>query len=345
MAKLNYQELVSDYYDNLNNNLRNFKGGPGFLETWVHDEDHNRSLLEILDLAHAHGIADLTIRLPNDVTSTLDMTWLKEKSAEYGALSLKGDELKFSMGQAGKSSDDLMIAEPYRDNVGRHQVRWEGQADSRLGKVFTAQAEGTLSVAVDSAGFVQSARHSGFAGVLQVVMDAFCDVLVARPVQEGSEHGVIRLEALLRTGDRPGRVKGLFTPEMGDPIFAIPSKLIREIFNEYRKTAGGELQRNFWRDPVPKPWKAMSSIAKLERAQGLVTKGCIRLGLQMSVQVIDIKNDTRLVLSYTQDPTKPNFGHHMIKLERWLRSELGFEVELQLESIEDRNKRVQRSGR
>src|SRR5258708_36646424 len=96
MTELNYQELVSGYYDNLNNNLRNFKGGPGFLETWVHDEDHNRSLLEILDLAHEHGMATLKIRLPAEVANSLNLDWLRRKGHELGSVALEGGCLLFT---------------------------------------------------------------------------------------------------------------------------------------------------------------------------------------------------------------------------------------------------------
>src|SRR5262245_33802203 len=96
MTDLNYQELVSGYYDNLNNNLRNFKGGPGFLETWVHDEDHNRSLLEILDLAHSHGIDNLNIKLPSDVIRTVNLDWLRRNANEFGSLDLDHETLSFT---------------------------------------------------------------------------------------------------------------------------------------------------------------------------------------------------------------------------------------------------------
>ncbi len=346
MTELNYQDLVKDYYDNLNNNLRNFKGGPGFLETWVHDEDHNRSILEILDLAHSSGIAELSIRLPADVSGGLDLTWLRLQAAAYGSVKLDGTQLKFVAGKSAGSGLEMgAVGELYRDNVQRHKVTSEGALEAKGGKVFKAQDGGVLAVLVDDAGLVKEARHTGFAGPVKSVVDAFCTILKGRPLQEGAEHGTIRLETSLRAGDRPVRAKGLFTPELGDPIFATPNRLARKLFNEYLKSMGKGLERNYWRDPIPASWMGLTPEAKVAAAQEILLKGCDKLGLQKTVQVTQIKHDTRFVLTFTQDPTKPNFGHSMIKLERWLRGELKFEVELQLESIEDRNKRVQRSGR
>src|ERR1700730_18580384 len=107
MKTLNYQELVTGYYENLNNNLRNFKGAPGFLETWVHDEDHNRSLLEILDLAHSHGISTLHIRLSAAVADTINLEWLRKNASEYGSLELKSESLIFTKTKGNYAADEF----------------------------------------------------------------------------------------------------------------------------------------------------------------------------------------------------------------------------------------------
>lgn len=83
----------------------------------------------------------------------------------------------------------------------------------------------------------------------------------------------------------------------------------------------------------------------MKRAQIAVTEACREYGLQVDVLVTEIKNNTRFVLSYKQAADKPDFGRHMIKMERWLRMKFGFEVELQLESLEDRNRREDRTKR
>jgi hypothetical protein len=345
---LNYQELVQGYYDNLNNNLRNFKGGPGFLETWVHDEDHNRSILEILDLAHSHGIADLKIQLGKDVTSQVNLEWLRKNSVKYGTVDLKGEQLSFSNTKSEYKADEFaVVAEQYADNLKRQilDIKAEGTVYSTDFPIFKAAEGGELAVAVDDKGLVRDAKHTRFAGVNRPLMEAFCRVLVNRSLHEAAEHSGIRLEAALRDPSKPSKVKGLLTPETADPMFALPVKLIRQIFADYVNANNIEVTRNFWRDPVPSEWLALSPEAKLKEAQGIFNEGCSALGLQGDVVITEIKNDTRLVLNYKQDKTKPDFGRSMIKLERWLREKMHFEVELQLESIEDRNRREERTKR
>lgn len=74
--------------------------------------------------------------------------------------------------------------------------------------------------------------------------------------------------------------------------------------------------------------------------------GCATLGLQMSVEILEIKHGHVLVLDYDQDLKFPNFAHSMIRLERFMKTYMKVqELELQTLSMEDKNKRVKRSGR
>lgn len=62
--------------------------------------------------------------------------------------------------------------------------------------------------------------------------------------------------------------------------------------------------------------------------------------------IVKIANETRWILHYEQDPNKPHFGNHMIKLERHIKARLeGQQIDLQLESSVDKNKRDIKSGR
>lgn len=346
MTELNYSELVAGYYDNLNNNLRNFKGGPGFLETWVHDEDHARSLLEILALADEHGISALKIQLGPEVKSSLNLDWLRRNSTEYGSIEVQGDTLIFAKGKSAKADDEFYtVSEAYTEALKRQLKLQKYEGKLNAPGYSALNGSGSLFVATNAEGLVTEAKHQGFTGPKAALMDAFCGVLLNRPLQEGAEHGTIRLEALLHDPKVPMKYKGLNTPEIADPIFETPTKLVRQIFAEYLKKTGNKPIRNMWRDPIPAHWKNLPEQNKVMEAQKVLLQGCKELGLQESVMVTKVLNDTRFVLSYTQAPDKPDFGRAMIKLERWIRARLGFEIELQLESIEDRNKRVERSGR
>ncbi len=347
MKELNYSELVNDYYYNLNNNLRNFRGGPGFLETWVHDEDHNRSLLEILDLAHQSGIHELKIKLTNEIVNNLNLSWLKDETKKLGSVEIQdGSELFFKNSKPSANTSDL---DPLYTNAfvrASSAISYEGSLSTSVAQpTYKAEEKGSLSCAVDPQGLIVQARHQGFSGVDRVIMDQICKLMEGRPLQEMAEHGALRLESQMRDLQKKANVPGIITLENCDPHFQLPNRLLRQLFASFMKQTGKPWERNYWRDKTPNEWLLLSPEEKLVAARNFLTATCEELGLQTNVEVVEIKNDTRLVLHYTQQTDKPNFGNAMIRLERRLRDKMHFEVELQLEAIEDRNKRVERTQR
>ncbi len=64
---LNYQDLCQAYKANLATNLRGFKGGEGFLANWTMDEDPQRSILNVIDLAREEGEEVLSIHVLDEV--------------------------------------------------------------------------------------------------------------------------------------------------------------------------------------------------------------------------------------------------------------------------------------
>lgn len=84
---------------------------------------------------------------------------------------------------------------------------------------------------------------------------------------------------------------------------------------------------------------------QIEIARAALLLGCEKLGLQPTVEVVELKANGRWVLGLDQDPNFPDFGRNMIKLERYIKAHLMRPVDLILESMEDRNKRFKRNGR
>ena len=84
----------------------------------------------------------------------------------------------------------------------------------------------------------------------------------------------------------------------------------------------------------------------IEIARTALKVGCATFNLQPSVTVAEIKHGTVWVLAFDQDPSYADFGRKMIVLERWLKSYTGeSNIELQCESIADKNRRDIKSGR
>ncbi len=96
---------------------------------------------------------------------------------------------------------------------------------------------------------------------------------------------------------------------------------------------------------IQKDWNQLERTTQNEAAKHHLKQCCQILGLQTDVELIDVKDNDRFVLSYTQDPTKPDFGMNMIKLETLMRQTMNVVVDLRLEPMADKNKRASRNGR
>lgn len=91
-------------------------------------------------------------------------------------------------------------------------------------------------------------------------------------------------------------------------------------------------------------WIKLEHRDQYSAAKAILKQCCHILGIQ-EAELIDVKDNDRFVLSYTQDPTKPEFSRNMIKLETLMRQTMGVVIDLRLESKEDKNRRAGRNGR
>lgn len=85
---LTYDELVKNYWDGLFNKLRNFTGGPNFLETWVHDEDHTRSIQGLFEAAASAGQKNLALHVGAETSKELNMSELEKELGLLGKVQI-----------------------------------------------------------------------------------------------------------------------------------------------------------------------------------------------------------------------------------------------------------------
>lgn len=92
-----------------------------------------------------------------------------------------------------------------------------------------------------------------------------------------------------------------------------------------------------------KNWNVLQEADHVARAAPILKQCCKYLGLQEDVELLAVKDKDRFLLSYAQDPTKPDFGKAMIKLETMMRTVMGVVVDLRLEAKTDLNRMGNRS--
>lgn len=383
-VRISYDEIVRDYLESLHSKLRNFSVEPEFLATWVHDEDDHVSLFELFAAAQSSGCRQLTVDVGADTAARLDRKRLEALIAPLGAATISGAEgggLSVSVAlcdrvaapspsapaataaplRAPKAAPSVAAASPaarpggeiheaYRQAVRARAAspRFEGTpAVAPGGMLFeSAEAEARLQVVVAADGIVASAAHRGASGDLRGLLDGLCEVVVGRSFQEACDHAVIRLEALLRDPRRPPPVRGVITPRSADPAFALPQSMLRAAYRHWAAKTGARPGWNFWDDQPAAAWIRLPGAEKLERSRSCVLECCRELGIgEEGVEVIDLLNDCRIVLAATPEAVKPSFAPRMMALEKLVKARLDARIELQLESLEDRNRRAERTAR
>ncbi|HEX4048188.1 MAG TPA: hypothetical protein VH309_10160, partial [Elusimicrobiota bacterium] len=375
-----YDDLVRDYLDSLNAKLRNFSVEPAFLATWVHDEDDHASLYELFAAARSAGRRELAVAVGPASAKRLDEARLRALLAPLGAVSVARAaggawEVSVALGEgapppradvrapAAKPAEaaKARVAAPasaaparepgelhpaYRAALERLSARprFEGPAPAAPagGLVVEADEGGArLAVAAGADGVVAAAAHSGAAGALRGALDGLCGLLPGRPLREGRDHALIRLEALLRDRSVAAPAAGLVTPRNADPVFAVPEKLIRAAYRDWAAKTGAEPGWNFWDDSPSDAWLKLTAEERLSRAKAAVLEACRELGVpEAGVEVLDVLNGCRLVLAAAPETVKPGFAPRLMRLEERVKSKLDPRLELQLESLEDRNRRA-----
>ena len=86
--QIRYEEIVAAYERDLQTRLRGFRPQHEFLETWVHDEDPARSLLNMVEAAEMGGLDEISIAIGPETAKRLDQARLQEMTAKVGKVSL-----------------------------------------------------------------------------------------------------------------------------------------------------------------------------------------------------------------------------------------------------------------
>lgn len=85
---INYEELVHNYTESLTTVLRNFKPAVDFLETWVHDEDPVKSILNIIESAAEARVKNVTLLLGAKTLKMLNLKKIEELAKSFGKVQI-----------------------------------------------------------------------------------------------------------------------------------------------------------------------------------------------------------------------------------------------------------------
>lgn len=246
------------------------------------------------------------------------------------------------------------IGPSYQAAVQRRLDRLTHEVDLRhaagMVPVEGSLASTTLSLLIDQENHtICRAAHRGATGpIAQALLDRFCELIEGLPIQEASDHGVIRLEADLRDTSKQPPVPGIVVPESADPAFELPLRLVRDALRAYRDQFGYQETANEF-DPGPSPeWRSLGDTDRRTRLDRALADICRENDITPgAVAVTAIEHDVRVVVNLTDDLNPSDKQSHMMTLEAGLKDMVDDRIELFLEELTDENKirRLSQAGK
>lgn len=354
MEIINYEELVNEYNDSLVNVLRGFRPKLAFIEMWVPDNDHFKSIVNLIETAQIHGEDTFTLFISESIWKSLDTQKLNKTLREFGRVEIqnqsRGATMQISELCGGDKSRSTQTAfeftHPlYRENLKTYldDIRYEKTLNEEEGLILIRSSFEGVSLFTLIDPVVHVIRDVSFAGSRSVeqkaLLEAFCRVIDRMSIQEASDHGVLHLEYLLRDKTAPRPTQGILNVFNLDPMFQFPNQLIRALLADYRGKTGMKDTKNFWYPVASRGWRDMTDDQKIVHLQSFFdqhSESYFPAGSK--VKITKIEQDVKVNVDF--DGTLSNWekGKGMMNIEPLVREKIEKRIQLYLEPVKDRNK-------
>lgn len=361
---IDFDALVGGYQGRLTSMLRGFRSGDEghrFLETWVPDEDDERSILGLLEAAGAEGLGGLRIRFASATVARLTEARLVsvaksdalvtharleaagsavELVVSFGtppaSHALEEDHRKVTRGRAAPAAAEaprttgsgIIAKTPVRGSgdlydvalaeLGARRHLWGGREASPNHHV-AREGDAVLVLSWNDEGQITEAFHGGTSPEEEPLYEAFCRMAVGLPVQEVGDHGVLRLEHVLRAHSLARPVPGIVNPAAADPRFGRLLALVRRITGTLPRRDG----RGF--EPAPQSsWAHLPEAQRLTRSAEAVDALLARRGLPEGTVTCEHfeHHGARLVVAFQMELPAGSQGPLLFDLEAELKAKV-----------------------
>ena len=226
----------------------------------------------------------------------------------------------------------------------RDRVRQALESHARRGvlvpttdcEIVQAAEDGiTLSALVDPiSSVVREAEYGGTPSIFQRgLLQALCGILENKPMQECSDHAVMRLEFALRDHAAQRPVAGIVQPENADPAFALLNRLVRALAAAFCERTGSASTANRFVPPAPDSWRKLPDAARAAALQAMIDRHPAGGG----VRVHQVEGGRRAVVSFEVELDSAGKQGRLAQLEAWLKDEIEDSLQLLLEPRKDQN--------
>ncbi|MDC0253309.1 hypothetical protein OAK75_00325 [Bacteriovoracales bacterium] len=359
MNIVSYESLVRDYNESINNILRGFKPKYEYLEMWVPDSDPYKSILNLFDAAQIAGEEKICLHVGKESLESIDCKNLKAEVEKLGALKVSknddGEIFELFYGSSDyqnelKTREKLVLSdynELYRDGLLglADSPTYEGsvQEVNKGGVLIRSNMDGmSLFTEVDPEKTI--IRNVSYAGVNNNVyrglLEGLCRIIDGLPIQEASDHGVIKLEYKLRDSSKTSSVPGIVTLFNMPDEFQKVNSMVRSLLSIFREKVGYNKTKNFYDHGPSKDWRALSQD---ERIKTLID--CIknfRSGFcdkKYKIELTDLQKGVKVYVSTSGDVLTGEKPILLREFEDYLQKNVDTRLELYHEEIKDLNKK------
>ena len=219
----------------------------------------------------------------------------------------------------------------------------EGRLEMMYHLVLVEAAEGgvTLGVLVDpKTHVVRAARHSGGSGeTSRRLLGALCMLLEERPLHEGSDHAVVRLEHLLRDRTQSRVVSGIVLPQNADPAFAPLVRLSRDLHTRYAALARVARAPNEFEPRPTERWLAKSDVDQIAAIQAAIDAAAPTFDLAPGDVVCDrIEHGMKVTVALTREIPPALKARILMRLEHAVKTSVERALSFYLDEMRDKNK-------
>jgi hypothetical protein len=344
---LDYDKLVDAYSANLDVTLRGFRPAEEMLDTWVPDEDTERSLSNLVEAAQLCGSDTIAVRVGNQTLSRHPAATLKDKLATLGevALSEERDSVVFTVSRLQETASFRSVRPIYqqklRARIGSLKFNRPLRVEGTQIPLRATEEQYSLAWAIQTDGnkIMDAVFDGARPGPMLPALDYLCELLIGAPVQEARDHAVVRLEFLLRDSGQRHPISGIVLPKNADPLFRLPSILINRLFDDYRTSTGYRPAMNFF-DPGPRAaWAALTPAQREERVTQAVATHGPALGIPAKeVHIVECKHAYAVTVRFGDRLDIPAKRALALVLERLVREHCDPRLEVFCEEKKDLSK-------
>ena len=174
---------------------------------------------------------------------------------------------------------------------------------------------------------------------MNVIMNIFADLICKIPILEASNHGVMRLEIMLRDEDiKEKAVEGIIMPENSCNFFSSPLYLIRNIFSEYCIKNNYQPIVNTYIPSSIQRWQKLDRDKQEEIVSEKIDYFCEKN--TMIDYTVTLIGNTRVEFAINKD-NYPSLSKLLFEMERTLNREVKFPIEIMFTEKKDANKKRQ----